>query len=62
MNTTLIVKDIAQIEDLSDEAAGRIVGGRVNLRGDDGIQPRPEPTGGAGYTGILIYYKLTVIE
>jgi hypothetical protein len=61
--TTVVINDIAQIEALSDEAAGRIVGGRVNLRGDDGIQPRPDPYGGgAGYTGIMIHYTLKVIE
>ena len=58
----LVIEDIPLIEKLSDEAARRIAGGRINLRTDEPVKPASEPTGGAGYTGILIHYKLTVIE
>lgn len=58
----LVIKDIPLVERLSDEAARGIVGGRINLRTDEPVKPASEPTGGMGYTGILIHYTLTVIE
>ena len=58
----LVIKDIPFIERLSDEAARGIAGGRINLRTDEPIKPASEPTGGMGYTGILIHYTLAVIE
>jgi hypothetical protein len=36
-------------------------GGRIRLR-DEEMFHVPEPSGGAGYTGIMIHYTLTVIE
>jgi len=59
---TLVIKDIPLIEELSDEAARRIAGGRINLRTDEPVKPAAEPTGGMGYTGIMIHYTLIVIE
>jgi hypothetical protein len=65
MTTTVTIKDISVTQELSKDAARNIVGGMINLR-EEGVSPtRPpagEPHGGAGYTGILIHYKLTVIE
>jgi hypothetical protein len=58
----LVIKDIPLIEKLSDEAARKIAGGRINLRTDEPVKPASEPTGGMGYTGIMIHYTLTVIE
>jgi hypothetical protein len=58
----LVINDIPLIEKLSDEAARSIVGGMINLRTDAPVKPATEPTGGMGYTGILIHYTLTVIE
>lgn len=57
----LVIKDIPLTEKLSDEAARKIAGGRINLRTDGPVKPA-EPTGGMGYTGIMIHYTLIVIE
>ena len=61
--TTVTIKDIPVVEDLSDDAARNIVGGMINQReGGAEVPPLNEPSGGMGYTGILIHYTLTVIE
>ena len=58
----LVIKDIPLIAKLSDEAARRIAGGMINLRTEGPVKPASEPTGGMGYTGIMIHYTLIVIE
>ena len=60
---TVTIGDIPVIDELTTETARTIVGGMINLRDDSGEAPLPgEPSGGTGYTGILIHYTLTVIE
>jgi hypothetical protein len=58
----VLIKDIPFIEGLSDDAAKGIAGGMMNLREENPVKPAAEPTGGMGYTGIMIHYTLTVIE
>lgn len=59
--TTVIIHDIPAIDDLTQEDARQVVGGRIKQR--EGVEPKqPEPGGGMGYTGIMIEYTLTVIE
>lgn len=58
---TLMVKDIPLIEEVSDSAARKIVGGRWSER--DETPPRalpPDPTGGIGYTGIMVEWIILI--
>lgn len=60
--TTVTIKDIPVVEELSDDAARNLVGGMIRQREGVEAPPPDEPSGGMGYTGILIHYTLTVIE
>jgi len=61
--TILTIKDIPLTQQLSEDAAKKIVGGRIKQReGGAEVPPLDEPGGGMGYTGLLIHYTLTVIE
>lgn len=51
-----------EVRELSASEIETISGGRINLNGDKPRHAPQEPTGGAGYTGIMIHYTLTVIE
>jgi hypothetical protein len=50
-----------QVEEISRKELEMVDGGMIRLR-DVEMTPIPEPTGGMGYTGIMIHYTLTVIE
>lgn len=61
--TTVTIKDIPEARELPEDAARKIVGGRIRQQeGGSDVPPITEPSGGMGYTGILIHYTLTVIE
>jgi hypothetical protein len=61
--STVTIQDIPVTRELSDDDARKIAGGMINQREGGADAPRPsEPSGGMGYTGILIHYTLTVIE
>jgi hypothetical protein len=59
--TTLMIKDLPLIEELSDDAAKNIVGGMINNH-EDGPQRKsaPQPLGGTGYNDLLLHYTLTM--
>ncbi|MCK0510298.1 hypothetical protein [Aromatoleum buckelii] len=60
---TVTIKDLPAAEEISADAARNIVGGRIKQReGGAEVPPLDDPSGGMGYTGILIHYTLTVIE
>jgi hypothetical protein len=60
---TLTIKDIPSSRTLPPGLAQKIIGGRIKLREAPEVTPLSnEPHGGAGYTDLMLYYTLTVIE
>jgi hypothetical protein len=59
--TTVTIEDMPVSQELSRDAAKKIVGGMIRQPKEEPVSV-PDPTGGAGYTGIMIHWKLTVIE
>lgn len=60
---TLMIEDLPLIEELSESAARKIVGGRWSEASETPRRPSVAgPTGGVGYTGEMIQWEITIIE